>query len=174
MNMLSRAAGRLLALLACLMLIMPPAYAQALDTPNPSFTNRQGPTAFTGSEWFEFRQNGIPVTARISTVLAQAGVRPVASTITASAATVANDPSVSYFMNSASAQTLTIASGMTRYPLGSVITVVQLGAGAVTLAAGSGVTINKRSSTLVSKGQFALIQLTNIGTDTWIATGDLT
>lgn len=97
--------------------------------------------------------------------------RPV--TITSATATASNDPTVFYEMNSGSAQTLTIPTGMTRWPIGSIMTIVQLGAGAVSIAAAGGVTINTAASSLISQGQYNVIQLLNMGTDSWLAFGGL-
>ena len=70
-------------------------------------------------------------------------------------------------MNNASANTLTIPlNATTAFPIGSNIIVEQLGAGATTIAAAGGVTINTPSS-LVLGVQFSIVSLLKTGTDTW-------
>lgn len=58
------------------------------------------------------------------------------------------------------------------WPAGSVLTVAQGGAGAVTVVAGSGVTINKKGGqTLITGGQHETIRLIKTGTNTWVVDG---
>lgn len=59
------------------------------------------------------------------------------------------------------------------FPIGTVIEVEQAGAGALSLAAGAGVTINARGSDLTLAGQFAVAALKKVGADSWTLTGDL-
>ncbi len=68
--------------------------------------------------------------------------------------------------NNASAITLTLPpnSGVS-IPVGSVISIEQQGAGIVTVAPGSGVTIN--TTARKTWGQNAVIQVLKVGTDTW-------
>lgn len=95
-----------------------------------------------------------------------------AADVTTATFTVPNDPSLFFFLNSGSAQTVTIPSGLTKYKPGQIINIIQKGAGAVTVAQGSGATINNQPgvTTRVSKGRYSLIQLVNMGVDTWILT----
>lgn len=58
------------------------------------------------------------------------------------------------------------------YPIGTVLSFAQLGAGQVTFVGTVGVTLNN-SSGLVSKNQYSMISLIKIGTDSWIASGSL-
>ncbi|AMK18691.1 DUF2793 domain-containing protein [Sphingobium sp. MI1205] len=60
------------------------------------------------------------------------------------------------------------------WPVWSVLTFEQNGAGAVTVSPGSGVTINSHGSLYTSGGQHAVCQLKKVGTDIWTMTGDLT
>jgi len=77
--------------------------------------------------------------------------------------------------NNGSAITLTVPpNSSVAFPVGTVIEIVQLGAGAVTITPGSGVTINSRGAVLKTSGQYAMAYLRKRATDTWIATGDLT
>ncbi|WP_267386549.1 hypothetical protein [Sphingomonas sp. GC_Shp_3] len=173
LNLLRRAGALAL---ACILLASPtaPALAQSrIVTPNASVIGLPGPFPFDGSEWMNFRQSREAVTAPITTVLAQVGVRQTPTTVTASTLAIPNDPSQFFLMNSTSAQVVTIPSGLTRWAVGNTITIVQLGTGAVSIAAGSGATIYKRSTTFNSAGVNSIITLVNVGPDTWIAAGGL-
>lgn len=73
-----------------------------------------------------------------------------------------------------SAQTLTVPpSSSVAFPLGTVLTVIQEGAGLVTLAPGSGVTLNSRGGILTTNGANACVQLILVASNTWDVIGDL-
>jgi hypothetical protein len=57
------------------------------------------------------------------------------------------------------------------FPVGSSFTFVQADAGVITLAPGSGVTLNAIDAGLSTKGTFAALQLVKIDTDTWDVIG---
>lgn len=59
------------------------------------------------------------------------------------------------------------------FPVDTVIEMEQAGAGALTVAAGSGVTINSRGTDLTLAGQYGVAALKKVATDTWTLTGDL-
>lgn len=59
------------------------------------------------------------------------------------------------------------------YPAGTRIRCTAAGAGQVTLAPGSGVTLNSRGGALKSAGQFAVFEIEKVGTDEWDVLGDL-
>jgi hypothetical protein len=59
------------------------------------------------------------------------------------------------------------------FPIDTVIEIEQAGAGALTVAAGSGVTINSRSADLTLAGQYAVAFLKKVATNTWTLNGDL-
>lgn len=59
------------------------------------------------------------------------------------------------------------------FPVGTQILVVQEGTGAVTLAAGSGVTINSKDGNLKLSARYCGVTLIKRATDTWYALGDL-
>ena len=74
----------------------------------------------------------------------------------------------------ASANTLTVPpNSSVAFPVGSNLTVVQIGAGATTLTAGVGVTVNSFQSQVVLSGQWAAATLVKVGTDSWVAFGNL-
>lgn len=77
--------------------------------------------------------------------------------------------------NNASAITLTVPpNSSVAFPVGTVLEIAQLGAGAVTVTAGAGVTINSRGSFFKTNGLYAMAYLRKRGTDTWLLTGDIT
>ena len=76
--------------------------------------------------------------------------------------------------NNAVAITFTIPpNSSVAVPAGTEIHFVQAGTGALSVAAGSGVTINSRSADLTLAGQFAVAFLKKVSTDVWDLNGDL-
>lgn len=76
-------------------------------------------------------------------------------------------------MSNSSASTFTVPlNSSVAFATGTVINVVQLGAGQVTVVATGGVTINATPG-LKLRAQYSGATLTKIGTDTWILVGDL-
>lgn len=74
----------------------------------------------------------------------------------------------------ASAQTYTVPpNSSVGFPLGTVLTVIQEGAGAITFAPGAGVTLNSPAGVLTSKGQNACVQLVQVAANSWDVIGDL-
>jgi hypothetical protein len=91
--------------------------------------------------------------------------------ITTATHTAVNDAGVFYIMNSATAQTLTIPTGLTNVAVGGVITVLQKGVGMVTIEAAVGVTIEKSSATLNISAQYKTVQILKLGVDQFVALG---
>lgn len=74
----------------------------------------------------------------------------------------------------AAAQTYTVpANGAVAFPIGARIDITQDGAGAITFAPGSGVTINSFGGALTTAGQWAAVTLLKKGTNTWHLIGNL-
>jgi hypothetical protein len=59
------------------------------------------------------------------------------------------------------------------FPIGTQILVYQSGAGQTTLVATSGVTIRSQGTKLKIQGQYGIAGLLKIGTDEWVAYGNL-
>jgi hypothetical protein len=77
-------------------------------------------------------------------------------------------------MTDASACTFTVPTNASvAFPTGSILTVIQYGAGQVTLTPAGGVTINNPSS-LTTRAQYSTVSVTKVATNTWVAGGDLT
>jgi hypothetical protein len=102
-------------------------------------------------------------------------LRPVApANITTVNANISNNATTMYLMSNASAQTLTVPANTSAIAIGTVITVVVLGVGQVTIAAENGsVTINKTAATLKSSARYGVIRLIKTSTATFIAEGAL-
>lgn len=87
---------------------------------------------------------------------------------------VLSDAGKTIRMNVASANNLTIpANASVAYPVDTYLNVEQYGAGQTTLVPDTGVTIRSRNG-LKLGGQYAMATLHKIGTNEWMAGGDLT
>ena len=77
-------------------------------------------------------------------------------------------------LTNAASITLTIPTNATvAFPTGTQILLYQGGAGQVTIG-GAGVTIRSQGSKLKLQGQYAVAGLLKVGTDEWVAFGNLT
>lgn len=82
---------------------------------------------------------------------------------------------VGVIMNKGTANTLTIPpASEVVFPVGTVITIEQWGAGQTSVAQGVGVTIRSRSGALNLAAQYAIACIRYVGSDEWILAGDLT
>ena len=73
-----------------------------------------------------------------------------------------------------SAVTVTVPpNSSVAFPTGTIVEITQIGAGQVTVAQGSGVTINT-PTTLVLRAQYSSVVLRKRSTDGWILAGDTT
>lgn len=97
------------------------------------------------------------------------------NTQTGSYTLVLSDKGKAMQMNVASANTLTVPpNASVAFPIDSRIDGFQYGTGATTITAGVGVTINANGGNLKTNGQFAGFSLLKIGTNEWMAWGNLT
>jgi hypothetical protein len=86
---------------------------------------------------------------------------------------VLTDASKFVTLSNASAITLTVPpNSSVAYPTGTSIDLAQIGAGQVTVAPGSGVTVNATPG-LKFRAQYAAASLVKYASDTWILVGDL-
>lgn len=77
-------------------------------------------------------------------------------------------------INNAGATTLTVPPISTvAFTVGTSILVAQLGAGQITVTPGAGVTLLSFGSLLASNGQYSMLTIVKILTDTWLVSGDL-
>lgn len=76
-------------------------------------------------------------------------------------------------LTNAGAITLTVPpNSSVAFPVGAQIDLAAMGVGMVTIAPGSGVTVNGTPS-LVTRAQYSAVTLIKLATDTWLAVGDL-
>jgi hypothetical protein len=77
-------------------------------------------------------------------------------------------------VNKASGATITVPTNASvAFPVGATITVLQVGAGQITIAGAGGVTVNSAGSRLKTTQQWSAATLIKRATDTWVAFGDL-
>ena len=87
---------------------------------------------------------------------------------------VLDDAGRSIQMNKGSGVALTVPpNASVAFPIGTQIRVEQTGAGALTIAAGAGVTINVKN-TLVVSARYGVVYLVKRATNTWTLSGDTT
>jgi hypothetical protein len=92
---------------------------------------------------------------------------------TASYTLVLSDMGKMVEVSNASANTLTVPpNSSVAFPIGTVIDILQTGAGQTTITAGSGVTINSAIG-LKLRARWSPASLVKRATDTWVALGDL-
>ncbi len=77
-------------------------------------------------------------------------------------------------MNNASATTVTVPpNSSVAFGVGAQIIVAAMGAGAVTVAAGAGVTLRSKDSALEIDGQYATASCVQVAADEWLVFGAL-
>jgi len=78
-------------------------------------------------------------------------------------------------MNVATANTVTVPpNSSVAFPVGTLVEVCQVGAGATTITEGSGVTVQTPDGlTLTLRGQWSTVSLRQRATDEWVVSGDL-
>jgi len=59
------------------------------------------------------------------------------------------------------------------FTIGATVTIIQAGAGQTTIVPAAGVTVSSEGSKLKLKGQYATVSLLKVGTNSWIAFGNL-
>lgn len=78
-------------------------------------------------------------------------------------------------INNGSANTITVpVNASVAFPIGSIVNIIQTGAGQTTISPSAGVTIRAEGDKLKTKGQYALVGLVKIATDEWVLFGNLT
>jgi hypothetical protein len=139
-------------------------------TPNPNIigpTGATGPNGTTGSTG-PTGATGATGAGGVEAVNAQTG-----TTYTF----VLTDKDDLVTASNASAQTYTIPlNSSVSFPTGSLVNLIQIGAGQVTIAATGGVTLASTGATSASpktRAQYSVITLIKAGTDSWYATGDI-
>ena len=79
--------------------------------------------------------------------------------------------------SNSSSQTYTIPlNSSVAFPTGSLVNLIQIGTGQVTVVGAGGVTLNSTGATSAqpkTRAQYSVLTLIKAGTDTWYATGDV-
>ena len=120
--------------------------------------------SFTASQVLTAAEQNALATAMIA-INAQTG---------ASYTTVLTDDGKLITVSNASANTLTIPpNSSVAYGIGTQINIAQLGAGATTIVAGSGVTLNSDGAKLKLNAQYAVATCVKTDTNTWFVVGNL-
>lgn len=137
----------------------------------------------TGDETYEAVSvgvDGLVLGASSSSPAGVAWINPgdaapiVIDTKTSSYTLVLSDAGKNIEFNSASATTLTVpTNAAVAFPVGTALLVTQVGAGQVTIAGASGVTIQSSYSRTKLSAQYAQASLIKRATNTWLLAGNL-
>lgn len=145
-------------------------------TPNYSWV-MPDPTDLVTDLPADFEIFGDAVDATVYTIDQEVDTTRTTSTLnaqTASYTLVLGDAGKTITMSVASANDLTVPpNSSVAFATGTMINVIQIGAGQTTLVAGAGVTVNSKSGNLKITGQYSGVSLYKRDTNTWVAIGDL-
>lgn len=145
-------------------------------TPNYSWV-MPDPTDLVTDLPADFEIFGDAVDATVYTIDQEVDTTRTTSTLnaqTASYTLVLGDAGKTITMSVASANNLTVPpNSSVAFATGTMINVIQIGAGQTTLVAGAGVTVNSKSGNLKITGQYSGVSLYKRDTNTWVAVGDL-
>ena len=96
------------------------------------------------------------------------------NTQTANYTLVLGDSGKAVEMSNAASRTITIPpNSSVAFPVGTVIELARTGTGAVTVVAGSGVTVRNSAAVLTLRAQYSVASIRKRATDEWIIAGDL-
>lgn len=89
--------------------------------------------------------------------------------------TLAEDDAYKHIrVSNAGAVSVTIPDSATlNFPIGTNISIIQAGAGQITITSGAGVIINSADSLVSTRVQYSTISLIKVGTDEWDLAGDI-
>lgn len=124
--------------------------------------------------------NAITAQKVATDIATQAELDNVAQTLTANTQTASyvlalSDAGKVIEMNSSSSTSVTIPlNSSIAFPIGTVIEVLRLGSGAVSIAATGGVTILSRASLTSIANRYGSVSLRKRATNEWVLVGDLT
>jgi hypothetical protein len=118
--------------------------------------------------------DGTAASARTTLSAAKLGHLEGVNTVTTGYTLALTDIGKVVEMNDASSRTITVpASATVAFAVGARVDVVRYGAGAVTIAAATGVTIRSRGSALGISTQYAGASLYKRASNEWVCVGDL-
>jgi hypothetical protein len=131
--------------------------------------------AASGPLMWECTAGGSPGTWVAISVAGGSPAAPVVSSQSGTAYTAALGDAGAYvrFTNGAATGFTVPPNSAVAFPVGTVIEVEQAGAGALSVVAGAGVTINSRGGDLTLAGQSGGAALKKVAADSWTLTGDL-
>lgn len=142
-----------------------------------SFTALAQEDLFNSNTTYEIEVCRASIASTNITVIRQwtrIGAFTVPVTLTDSATLEIIHAGLRLLINKATAVTITVPpNSSVAFPIGTEIELVQYGAGQVTIAAGSGVTIRSKDSALKTVGQYSTAAIVKIGADEWLAVGSL-
>lgn len=130
--------------------------------------------------------NGVAISAAIAGAVAAGNAPTSTNPFQTSAAIVNAQTGTTYTLalaDAGSVVTLSNAGGITltvptnasvAFPVGTVVMLVQIGAGQVTVAAAGGATVNSRGAALKLDAQFSAASLVQYAANTWVLAGDTT
>lgn len=125
------------------------------------------PTASAGTNTTQ-----LATTAFVQTAIA--GLTTAFNTQTSSYTLVLADENKLVEMNLSTANTVTVPlNASVAYPVGTTITIAQLGTGQTTLTATGGVTLKSYNNNLKIGGQYGIASIIKRGTDDWWVAGNL-
>jgi hypothetical protein len=75
--------------------------------------------------------------------------------------------------NAAAIATTIPPNSTVAFPIGTQVNLMQLGAGAITITAGAGVTLRSADSLVITNGQYSVATCVKIDTDEWVLIGNL-
>lgn len=131
---------------------------------------------YTQAAYNEIGQAMAEVAAAVA-FASESGIAPSVAPTTQSGTsyTAVEDDSESYiqFTNAAAVAFTLPPNSSVGFPIGTVITLEQNGAGAVTITAGAGVTLRSRGGRVVTAGQYAVAQVKKVALNTWSIMGDV-
>jgi hypothetical protein len=113
------------------------------------------------------------LTAAECTNLATAMVALNAQTGTTYTAVLADDGKLVTCDNAAAIALTIPPNSSVAFGIGTQINIMQLGAGQVTITAGSGVTFRSAGTKVKTNGQYSVATCVKIATDTWVLVGNL-
>lgn len=116
----------------------------------------------------------MPSGIRLGTGTVFAGVQEINAQTGTSYTLVAEDAGKLVTLSNASPITLTVPQDSdASIPVGTYVDLMQLAAGQVTVAAGTGVTLKKSGLTTKARAQDSRLGVQKISADTWVVFGDL-
>ncbi len=102
------------------------------------------------------------------------GTRVTISYQTASYTLTLADAGRAVEINTSGGSTLTIPTNTSvAFPIGTVIEITQIGAGSITIAPASGVTLQSAGGLLETRVQYSTASIRKRATNTWLVVGDL-